>query len=154
MSDNHRSNPNIRPREQNIPNKEGDFATTPPYPRSFKTAFNPDFLAKYHRGVMNYKYKGVSCLKSPIDLAIYMMLIYELRPRTIVEIGSFHGGAALFYADLAAAYGLETDVITVDFRAIQDRPAASASNSSRRTPPIWRTAPCMTGWRIRPVPGL
>lgn len=124
MIDSHNSNPNIRPNEQNIPNKEGDFAETPPYPRPFGTAFSPNFLSSYHLGVMNYKYKGVSCLKSPIDLAIYMMLIYDLRPGTIVEIGSFHGGAALFYADLAAAYGLETDVITVDFRAIQGRPDA------------------------------
>jgi cephalosporin hydroxylase len=123
----HTTNPNIRPAEQNIPREKDDFNTTPPFPRAFKTAFAPDFLADYHKGVMAYTYKGVSCLKSPIDLAIYMLMFQELRPRTIVEIGSFHGGAALFYADIAKCFGLDTQIITVDFRDLQDRPGDTAT---------------------------
>ena len=48
-----------------------------------------------------------------------MKLIWELRPASIIEIGSFHGGAALFYADLSDMYGIKSRIITVDFRAIQ-----------------------------------
>ena len=92
---------------------------TPPYPRSFKTAFEPEFLSDYHRGTMNYTYKGVPCLKDPIDLAVYMKLIWDYRPCSIVEIGSFEGGAASFYADMCHAYGLTTKIVTSDFRDIQ-----------------------------------
>jgi cephalosporin hydroxylase len=120
LTSDHNKNPDVRPLAQNIRNEEGAFSQTPPIPRDFKTAFPPQFLTAYHRGVMNYTYKGVSCLKSPIDLALYMLLIYELRPRTFVEIGSFHGGAALFYADVTGNYGLDTTIITVDFRDLQE----------------------------------
>lgn len=43
--------------------------------KSFKTGFTPAQLAHYQKGVMNYTYKNIGCLKSPIDLAIYIHLI-------------------------------------------------------------------------------
>lgn len=122
MNDKHKTNADVRPQAQNIKNEKGAYAKTPDTPRNFKTAFSPEFLKPYHQGVMRYTYRGVSCLKSPIDLALYMKLLYETRPATIIEIGSFHGGAALFYADITEAYGLDTEIITVDFRDIQHRP--------------------------------
>ena len=114
-----KSNPNIRPDEQNKTRSPGDIAATPPNPRAFKTGFSPDFLKAYHAGVMRYTYRGIGCLKSPIDLAIYMMVIWDKKPGTIVEIGSFQGGAAEFYFDLTRTYGLETAIITVDFRDVR-----------------------------------
>ncbi|MFV0513512.1 MAG: CmcI family methyltransferase [Jhaorihella sp.] len=64
---------------------------------------------------MSYTYKGVRCLKSPIDLAIYMRLIWDLKPRTLIEIGSHSGGSALFFADLLEMFGCdETAVISID----------------------------------------
>ena len=114
---NHDQNPDVRPSHQNVPRKEKQI-TTPAEPRSFKTAFSPELLKSYHAGVMGYTYKGVSCLKSPMDLAIYMLMIHDLRPAAIIEIGSFHGGAALFYEDLCQNYGLSTRIITVDNRSL------------------------------------
>jgi len=118
----HETNPNIQPIEQR--GKFGDRRfqkPTPPVPRGFRTAFPKDFLGAYHQGTMNYTYKGVSCLKDPIDLALYMKLIWEKKPASIIEIGSFRGGSALFYYDLCRMYGLETEIVTADFRAIQEQ---------------------------------
>lgn len=115
----HTENPDVRPKDQNIDHNQGAYATTPRVPRDFGTSFTPEILAAYHAGVMKYSYRGVTCLKSPIDLAIYMMLLFEKKPGTIVEIGSFHGGAAMFYRDITRAWGLETKIVTVDFRANQ-----------------------------------
>ena len=112
-------NPNRRPEQQEVLSPVEIPLPTPAIPRSFKTAFDLEFLSEYHRGTMNYTYKGISCLKDPIDLALYIKLIWELKPKAIVEIGSFRGGSAVLYADLCKIYGLETQVITVDFRAIQ-----------------------------------
>jgi cephalosporin hydroxylase len=65
--------------------------------RDFSTFFKPGQLEAYHRGTMNYQYRGIPCLKSPIDLAIYLRLIWDAKPRTIFEIGSKAGGSALFF---------------------------------------------------------
>jgi cephalosporin hydroxylase len=113
------NDPNRRPEQQEVLNAVTIPLPTPAIPRSFKTAFDLAFLSEYHRGTMNYTYKGISCLKDPIDLALYIKLIWELKPKAIIEIGSFHGGSAVLYADLCKMYCLETQVITVDFRAIQ-----------------------------------
>ena len=82
--------------------------------RSFKTPFPGSVLQPIQRGVLSYKYKGVPCLKSPIDICIYMKLLWDLKPGTIIEIGSKHGGSALFFADLMQSYGLETHVYSID----------------------------------------
>lgn len=44
-------------------------------------------------------YKGLLDVKSPIDIQLYSMLIWELKPATIIEFGSFQGGSGLWFAD-------------------------------------------------------
>ena len=82
--------------------------------RPFKTAFTQPMLKAYQSGVMAYTYRGVRCLKSPIDIAIYMKLLWDLKPRLILEIGSHSGGSALLLADLAQSQGLDAKVISID----------------------------------------
>ena len=122
MANKDENNPGLRPADQ-TPAKCEDFPATPPIPRPFPTAFGDELLKTYHQGVMNYTYRGVSCLKSPMDLAIYMLLIHDLKPRSIIEIGSFHGGAAMFYDDLCKTYGLDTSIVTVDYRKLDSNPS-------------------------------
>ena len=55
-----------------------------------------------------FSWRGVPCFKASYDIAIYAMLIDELRPGTIVELGAGAGGSSLFFADLCAAAGLAT----------------------------------------------
>lgn len=82
--------------------------------RSFKSAFCADFLPTYQAGTLKYRYRDVPCLKSPIDLAIYMSMLWRERPRTLIEIGSKHGGSALFFADMARIFELETNIVSID----------------------------------------
>ena len=63
--------------------------------RPFQVALPLDFLEAYQGGVLAYTYRGIPCLKSPLDLAIYMRALWDEKPRTIIEIGS-KLGAALF----------------------------------------------------------
>jgi cephalosporin hydroxylase len=67
---------------------------------------------------MKYTYRGVPCLKDPLDLALYIKLIYEVKPGTIFEIGSFNGGSAILFGDISRMYGLNTRIITIDFRDV------------------------------------
>jgi cephalosporin hydroxylase len=82
--------------------------------RDFRTFFHPDQLEPYQAGTLAYQYRGVRCLKSPIDLAIYLKLIWDARPRTIIEIGSKAGGSALYFRDVARTYGLDCGVVSID----------------------------------------
>lgn len=64
---------------------------------------------------MSYTYKGIRCLKSPVDIAIYMRLIWDLKPQTLIEIGSHSGGSALLLADILGNMGCAaTEVISID----------------------------------------
>jgi len=65
-------------------------------------------------GSLNYKYKGIPCIKNPFDLALYMLLIHDLRPMTIIEIGSASGGSALWFSDLTKAMELNTSIYSLD----------------------------------------
>lgn len=62
-------------------------------------------------------WRGLSLFKTAFDFAIYSMLIWELKPRTIIEMGSGAGGSAVWFADLLHAYEIPGQVYSVDLRA-------------------------------------
>ncbi len=64
-----------------------------------------------------FRWRGVPCFKSSYDIAIYTMLVDELRPGTIVELGAGSGGSGLFFADLCAAMNLATEIVSIDIAA-------------------------------------
>lgn len=82
--------------------------------RSFKTAFDPGFLAGYQRGVMTYTYRRRRCMKSPIDMAIYLWMISEIIPGTVIEIGTKEGGSAMLLRDYAQLFNPKAQVVTID----------------------------------------
>lgn len=64
---------------------------------------------------MSYTYKGVGCNKSPIDLAIYLRLLSDARPRTLIEIGSKAGGSALLFRDFGKMLlDLPLEIVSID----------------------------------------
>jgi cephalosporin hydroxylase len=70
---------------------------------------------KYKRhGKAGVTWRGVPMLKDPYDMVLYPMLLWELRPATIIELGSFVGGSALWLADMASAFGMKTRTISVE----------------------------------------
>lgn len=74
-------------------------------------------LPGIQKGHHNTRYRGVNCVKCPFDYVIYQMIIEEVRPDLIIEIGSFEGGSALYMADLLDHYGKgEVHTIDVDGR--------------------------------------
>ena len=54
---------------------------------------------KIQQGTLAYRYRGIPVLKNPFDLALYPLLLEQLKPRTLIEIGSHRGGSALWFAD-------------------------------------------------------
>ncbi|MBY0339029.1 MAG: hypothetical protein K2X11_20620 [Acetobacteraceae bacterium] len=71
-------------------------------------------LLAIQQGVLRYAYRGVTMQKNPLDLALYLRLLWELKPGTVIEIGSNAGGAALWFADQTATFGRAAEVHSVD----------------------------------------
>jgi len=69
---------------------------------SRKKAFD---LAAIDRGHHQVSYKGVPAVKCPFDYVLYQMLLSELQPDLVIEIGTNRGGAALYLADLLSLLG-------------------------------------------------
>lgn len=82
--------------------------------RSYASAIPNGFLHRLQDSVHHYKYRDLQFVKSPFDIAIYQLLVWNLKPGTIIEIGSKEGGSALWFADLCRTYRLDTKIISVD----------------------------------------
>ena len=63
-------------------------------------------------------WKGMPLFKTVFDFAIVPMLIWELKPATVFEIGSGTGASACWMADILSAFGLAASVYSVDLKAI------------------------------------
>ena len=67
-----------------------------------------------------FSYKGISTLKSPFDLALYSMLLSNIKPRSIIEIGSKSGGSAVWFADQLEAFEAHAHVYSLDIVPVRD----------------------------------
>ena len=61
-----------------------------------------------------FTWKNHIVFKSVFDLAIYSMLIEELKPDVIIEIGSGKGGSAIWLADMVKILGLNSQIYSYD----------------------------------------
>jgi cephalosporin hydroxylase len=73
------------------------------------------------RGIMKWSYRGRPTWKSPLDLALYLDVLWEVRPRSVVEFGSNRGGSALWFADQLTSFGDgEAHVWSLDIDPVTD----------------------------------
>jgi cephalosporin hydroxylase len=86
------------------------------------TAIPRYLLMSIYDGIVNYRYRGIPCWKSPLDLAIMSRLIWDVQPRTIIEIGANAGGSALWFGDQLKAFGIDGMVHSVDNNSSYSRP--------------------------------
>jgi cephalosporin hydroxylase len=83
--------------------------------RSFKSELPHEVLSRIQWAVIcGYQYRGIQMVKDPFDMALYPMLIWNLRPATIIEIGSKTGGSALWFGDLLKNFGIAGHVYSID----------------------------------------
>lgn len=59
-------------------------------------------------------WKGIIFKKGPTEMLLYSMLLYELRPKTIIEIGALSGGSAIWLADHLELFQIEGCVYSID----------------------------------------
>ena len=79
------------------------------------------------KGHHNTTYRGIPCIKCPFDYVNYQMMISEIMPDLIIEIGTNFGGSALYMADLLDTLG-KGMVHSID---IQDKVSDLVRNHKR-----------------------
>jgi len=84
----------------------------------YGTEFGIDVLLTCQGAPSLMRWRGLPLMKNVFDFAMYPMLIGELRPRTIFEIGSGSGASALWFADNLALCGIEGHVHSVDITKV------------------------------------
>lgn len=70
-------------------------------------------------GKAGVSWRGVPLRKDPWDMSLYPMIIWELKPRTIIELGTASGASALWMADIISAFHLDTRIISADIDTTQ-----------------------------------
>ena len=88
--------------------------------RDFAVALPPATLEGIQSGTLRTRYKGRAFYKNPFDVLNYMRVLDELRPRTIIEIGTAEGGSAVWFRDQCVALGLDTKIYSFDISPPQD----------------------------------
>jgi cephalosporin hydroxylase len=88
--------------------------------RPFASELSGQTLSGIQNGVLRSLYRGVPFLKSPFDIGLYLQLFSRSCPRTVVEIGTRHGGSALWFADQMTAHlsSRNVRVVSVDIDQI------------------------------------
>ena len=72
--------------------------------------FNTKSICDGHH---NVTYRGVKYIRCPFDYLIYQMVINEVKPDLIIEVGTNNGGGALYMADIMDSIGIG-EVHTID----------------------------------------
>ncbi len=67
-------------------------------------------------------YRNVPTIKCPFDYVIYQMIIFDLKPDLIIEIGTNKGGSSLYLADLLALTG-KGEIHTIDIIDVRNEKA-------------------------------
>ena len=85
----------------------------------FGTEFGADVLLTCQGAPSLMRWRGKPLMKNVFDFAMYPVLIAELRPLTVFEIGSGSGASAAWFADLLALNGADGRVHSVDIAEVQ-----------------------------------
>jgi cephalosporin hydroxylase len=117
--------------------------------RSAQSSLPIEALKAIQAAHLGYRYRGVPLLKSPFDLALYAMLLWENKPRTIIELGAYAGGSALWLADQVRAFGLDTHILSCD---IESTPAISDPRITFRKADALRLSDSLSSETIAGLP--
>ncbi|MCR4306656.1 MAG: hypothetical protein NUV42_01675, partial [Candidatus Yonathbacteria bacterium] len=71
-------------------------------PEDERVSFDSKTISDGH---FHVTYRGISAIRCPFDYVMYQMIISELKPDLVIEIGTNHGGGALYIADLMDKIG-------------------------------------------------
>ncbi|MGL4208414.1 MAG: CmcI family methyltransferase, partial [Candidatus Adiutrix sp.] len=99
---------NFYQEKQNRLNKQG-------HNQALKDAAN-DFLKQSLKAQYSYNFSwlGRPIIQYPTDIIALQEIIWQVKPRLIVETGVAHGGSAIFHASILELIGGDGLVLAID----------------------------------------
>ncbi len=91
-----------------------------PQRRHWRTAIPDRLHISLVNGSMRYTYRGIPMIKHPVDMALYLKLLWELKPATVIEVGSKFGGTAVWLGDMLNTMGIQGEVLSIDIKLPQN----------------------------------
>lgn len=85
-----------------------------PEQRPYHTELPLGVLRSLQAAGHNYAYRGVPMIKNPFDFALYPLVFWNVKPKTVIEIGSKDGGSALWFGDMMDNFGVDGHVYSLD----------------------------------------
>ena len=73
-----------------------------------------EVLKAQHRGKYLTVHRGLHILQTPEDLIIYQQMFWHIKPRTVIELGTYTGGSAIWMGDLFKTMELDCHCYSVD----------------------------------------
>jgi cephalosporin hydroxylase len=95
---------------------------------NYEMFFDVNTVSKGHH---NVTYRGIKTIKCPFDYVLYQMMIFDLKPDLIIEIGTNHGGSSLYMADMLDIIG-EGVIHTIDIKEYDMSPLVSHNPRIKR----------------------
>jgi cephalosporin hydroxylase len=93
------------------------------------------------QGHHKYSWRGISCIKSPFEIALYPLLFWKVKPASIIEFGTHMGGSAVWMADMCRALDIDASVVSIDNldRRVDPYPGVEYFVADALSPPekIW-----------------
>jgi cephalosporin hydroxylase len=78
-----------------------------------------------HKDTLRASWLGIKTLKCPMDLWTCQEILFETRPDVVVECGTYHGGSALYMANLLDLLGGDGRIVSIDTRHKEGLPSHS-----------------------------
>lgn len=91
--------------------------------REDRSDYPPESLKAQSMGKCISSHRGCLLLKSADDVMIVQQLLWHLRPATVIELGTFTGGSALWLADMLQVMDIPSQIYSMDITLsnIEDR---------------------------------
>ena len=93
---------------------EGEERLVPLDSRERRSVLTAELVRAISRGKYRTRWSGLEVMKDPFDLVIYQTLFWQSRPRTVIELGAYAGGTAVWMADMLKAMGVDSRILSVD----------------------------------------
>ena len=76
--------------------------------------YTSKFLSPDAQLLVTISHRGMEIMKGPLDIIVFQQLFWHLKPRTVIELGTYNGTCALWLSDVMKLISSPCQVYTMD----------------------------------------